>query len=675
MRHRAASLHRTLLIAAGIVGGIAVVAMVGVGLMTDATARELASYHREVRIEERIADRLMEATYAQRSAAIEYAQAPHAAIEARFRARGQEAYAAVREYLLLPMPLEARLQVERVKEAHERFEVQANRAFEATEADRRAAVSAIFSQENEFARTLNAFVAARDAQHAAFTEENEQRLARLQAITIVLALGVVLMLLLAAYLLRRIVLRPLKEFERAARALGAGDTNVRVPVQAFSEFATVADSFNQMAVSLRDSHKLLEERNRALLQAMDELRRTQHDLVQHEKLSAMGEMLAGLAHELNNPLAAILASAEVLQVEMEELARAQGDDARRLSRELAMPLVKETRRARDLVRNLLNLSRRSGGEARRVQLADAVRDAASLRNSAFAQRGKGLDVCVPDDLFVLVDPIRLQVALVNLFNNALDALVERGTRVQVNAHRQGDEVILIVEDDGTGFTEPERVLEPFYTTKPVGKGTGLGLALVHRFIQDAGGSVKVENAPHGGAVIRLALPFAPEHGSPTRRSATPAYAPLVAEPIASGNPGALLQEFATSGGRKPLVLVVDDEEAMRIVQSRLLRRMGADVLLAESGIAAQQLLHARTVDLVISDVRMPGECDGPGLIRWMRDHFPRLAESAFLMTGDLQLSAFDDLRISADRLLPKPFDLAEYVERVGGALEDALNTA
>lgn len=648
---RPTSLQRTILVAAVGIGGISMVAMMTTVLMTVATARELAANSRAASAEERIADRLVEATNGQRDAAFEFAQSRDPASAARFRLHGREAYQAVRQYLFLPMPLDARLLVERMKEAHERFEVQANRAFEMTSGDRRPMYAAIMQQTVELSRAVSAFARARDVQRDLVTAHSEARLTRLKAITFALALLLLVVLIVAAWLLRRVVLRPLADFERAARTLAAGDDSARVPEQSFREFATVADSFNQMAGNLR---------------------RTQRDLVQHEKLSAMGEMLAGLAHELNNPLAAILASAEVLEAELGDPAAATLEP-RRLASELATPMVREARRARDLVRNLLNLSRRSGGDAQAVDVGATARDAAALRESAFAHRSKRLDIHVPDGLVVMADPIRLQVALVNLINNGLDAVMERGSTVTVSARRVGESVEIVVQDDGPGFRDPLRALEPFYTTKEVGRGTGLGLALVHRFVHDASGTVVIANAPDGGAILRMTLPApasAPQ-GPPTgdATSVIPASkgaGVAVAKARISVTPSG-------ARGRKPLVLVVDDEESMRVVQSRLLGRMGAEVLLAESGAAAQQLLRERPVDLVIADVRMPGECDGPGLIRWMRERFPRLAESAFLVSGELQLSDKDRV-VSIERILPKPFDLADYVDRIGSALRLVANS-
>lgn len=673
---RPATLQGTLLAFATGLGALAVGAMIFTAYMTTTAARELAARGREAMVEERIADRLVEATHAQRAAAFLFIQSREPAAAEEFRARGREFYAAVREYLFLALPLRARLRVERVREAHERFEVVALRAFELAREDERPGFSGIVRQADILSGELRQFQAMRDHDQAEFTAMREARMARLQQGSVVLALLVAAAVMAGVLLLRRIVLRPLGDFERAARRLGEGDDTAQVPPQSFAEFAMAAESFNQMAARLH---------------------RTRRDLIQHEKLSAMGEMLAGLAHELNNPLAAILASAEVLEVELAEGAK-RGADAD-VAVDMAAQLSREARRARALVRNLLNLSRRSEGEVQRVDVGAIIREAVMLREPAFARAGKAIEVPVPDPVYAMVEATRLEVALVNLLNNALDALSECGSGVTVSAYRVADPaaaapggathwIEISVTDDGPGLTDPDRIFEPFYTTKPVGKGTGLGLALVHRFVHDMGGSVRAVNGETGGASIVLRLPEAPRLESPAtggavlREDAPPApsdRAPLDALEVAS--PGARITTGAAplnvapaplaAHGRRPRVLVVDDEAAMRRVQARVLERMGVDVRLADSATAAQRLLLREPVDLVISDLKMPGEMDGLGLVQWMRRERPRLAESAFIMTGDIQMAGISEVGIPSDRVLGKPFDLADYVERVGRALSSA----
>ena len=643
------TLQGTLLTFAGVLGALAMAAMIVTVLMAATTARELAAFGRTAITEERIGNRLVDAAHSQRAAAFMFIQSRDPAAAEEFRARGRDFYAAVREYLFREMPLEARLRVERVREAHERFEVVALRSFELALEDGRPGFGSIVRAAEQLSSELQQFQAMRDRDRSQFTAMREARLARMQWVALALALLVAFGLAAGLFMLRRVVLRPLRDFERAARRLGEGDETAQVPHQAFAEFAMVGDSFNQMA---------------------DNLQRTRRDLVQHEKLSAMGQMLAGLAHELNNPLAAILATAEVLELELGDRANgAAGDDP---GVALATQLTREARRARDLVRNLLNLSRRSDGVMLRVDVGAIVREAVQLRAPAFAGREKAIRVQVTEPLYVIVEPIRLEVALVNLLNNALDALGERGTGVTLSARRiaQGDTslVEIAVTDDGPGFAHPDRVFEPFYTTKPVGQGTGLGLALVHRFVQDAGGRVRASNVASGGASVVMTL----EEAAPVPRGQTPPTG------LASGSLSAARVVPPTMSPlqqRRPVVLVVDDEEAMRQVQVRMLQRIGLEVITAESGVTARRLLEQQPVDLVISDVRMPGELDGVGLIRWLRHARPQLAESAFIMTGDINLGGIAELGIPSDRVLAKPFDMADYVQRVVSALAQGADGA
>ncbi|MEP7001249.1 MAG: ATP-binding protein, partial [bacterium] len=381
---------------------------------------------------------------------------------------------------------------------------------------------------------------------------------------------------------------------------------------------------------------------------------TQEELVQHEKLSAMGQMLAGLAHELNNPLGGILGMAECLRAELSESPHAA---TRAMGPELAEPLEREARRANSLVRSLLSFARKPGGTLESVGLAAAVSTAVGLRAHAFAQAGKTLHVNVSPSLTVLADAQKLQHAVVNVVNNALDAVVANGGEgLIIHACDDGDDFVRIeFDDDGTGIEDVNNAFTPFYTTKATGKGTGLGLPLVRRFVNEFGGTVAASNLPKGGARITLKL---------CRGAAVDHDEPVVAPP-----PLALLPAPTPAGGEgRQRVLVVDDEPSIREIQRRLLTRAGLDVLVASGGVEARDILLREHVDLVVSDLRMPGEMDGYALLEWMERERPALSETALLATGDVTGTASIALPVPEERILSKPFDGAEFVRRVRAAL-------
>jgi two-component system NtrC family sensor kinase len=412
--------------------------------------------------------------------------------------------------------------------------------------------------------------------------------------------------------------------------------------------------------------------NRELREALDHLRTTQEELVQHEKLSAMGQMLAGLAHELNNPLAGVLGMAELLR---DELTASRDVGVRRLATELALPLASEAKRARDLVRNLLSFARKPSETLEPVALSSAVGIAIGLRSSAYAQAGKSIETNVASSLYVRAETQKLQHVIVNLVNNALDAMTDHGTTLRISAFvDDADRVHLCFDDEGHGFADAHAAFEPFYTTKPTERGTGLGLTLTRKFVQEFGGSVIAENRAEGGARVTIVLRRVPAPEEDVRD--TPTHACALAAPTTGISFDDLSPPARSSGERRvrPRVLVVDDEASLRELQRRFLHREGFDVLLACNGEEARQLLSVEDVDLVISDLRMPGKTDGHGLIAWIEEHRSHLADHILVVTGDLiGLPSSTASEISPDRVLSKPFTRDEYVERVRAALDYLSN--
>lgn len=603
--------------------------------------------------EDSLADSLVATVDRQRLAAVHYVRTPNAELIEEFESRGQETYDIVRQYLFLPMPLASRVQIEEIKEVHEGFEVAARQAFSLVSMDpaaARTASEAVAARAREMADAVQRFVATRRSQHAALRAELTASLASHRRASVALAVAVLVIALLLAHFLRLMVLRPLEDLGATLARLGAGEASARVSAgQRFSEFALVADAFNRMADAMEQSRHLIEQKNQALTAALNDLRHAQTELVQREKLSAVGEMLAGLAHELNNPLAAVMTGAESMQV---ELAEAKDPAVRRLADELAQPVVSAALRARDLVRNLLRFSRQSEGGQGPVELGQAVMVAIGLRKHAFRQAGKQVTSEILNGVYVLGDSQKLQHIFLNLIGNALDALTDGGgSGVRIRARFEGvDWVEVAIEDDGPGFADPTRAFQPFYTTKAVGKGTGLGLAIVHRFVHECAGTIRIENQVDGGARIILRLR---------------AMAPMPLQ-ITSATPEPA-RPVSVRGG--PTVLVVEDEHALRNMQERMLKRLGVNVILVENGAAARDLLLTRSVDLVISDLRMPGEMDGFALLKWLRAERPGLAETALVVSGDLESADLVDRGVDPMRLIAKPFERDDYLRRVAAALD------
>jgi signal transduction histidine kinase/ActR/RegA family two-component response regulator len=665
------TLRRTLFVSGLLILIAAVAAMLGAVTMAmsqrDAVERDSDAFM----VEQRIADQIVALNYEQQLAAYRFLQRPDTLYLIAFRTRGEQAYREMRGYLFHELSPEARLQVESIKEAQQQFEVAAERAFDlARHGQPEAALRRLAGMDQravELDAAVQRFLRARSYQRNDFRKEHEARARQFQFTLMVIVAALVCLVLVVFGVLRRRVIVPLDHLATAARRLGDGDTTARVPSQFFAEFDTVATGFNQMADRVQESRERDVAQNTELRETLTHLRTTQEELVQHEKLSAMGQMLAGLAHELNNPLAGVLGMAELLR---DELSTSHEPRVRRLALDLALPLASEAARARDLVRSLLSFARKSGGRLGAIALFANTKVAVGLRSAAFAQAGKKIEIDIPPTLYVEAETQKLQHVIVNVVNNALDAMTsERGTTLRIRAYvASGGSVHLVFEDDGPGFANLRSAFEPFYTTKPAERGTGLGLTLAQKFVHEFGGSVVAENRDEGGARVTIVLRHAPaptsdENGAITARpEVAPPNAEVVADDVTS-------RASERNGVARPRVLVVDDEPSLRQIQRRLLAFENVDVLLAANGEEARSILAAESVDLVISDLRMPGAIDGRGLIAWIEENQPHLSERIMIVTGDLGgLSTDDATGIPPERVLAKPFTRDEYVSRVRAAL-------
>ena len=623
---------------------------------------------------QRNADQIVALTYRQQLEAYRYLQQPDAAHRDEFQRLGDDADAHMRRYLFQDLSPAARLQVERMKETHESFEITAQRAFDLAGRGDASGARARLVVVGERAATLDRYVTrflqARIAQRSARQQGYDALAARVRLGILLIGAGCLVLVALLSRRLHRQVLVPLEQLIAVAQRIRHGDADARVTPQRYAELRLVATAFNEMADGVQLSREATEIQNEELRQSLDQLQSTQEELVQHEKLSAMGQMLAGLAHELNNPLGAVLGMAQVLRA---ELAGSADESARRMDRELAEPIEREALRARSLVRSLLTFARKPSGTLEPVSLSASVSTAVGLRSHAYVMAGRTLQVNVPQSLHVLADVQKLLHSMVNLINNALDAMsAGQGTSLSISAFTEGDDVVrLDFDDDGPGFADPRAAFTPFYTTKPAEQGTGLGLSLVQKFVNEFGGSVSAVNRPGGGARVSLHL----------RRAAAPShdaaeFRPAMAESPAGSIPAAsVVQRQAPAGvdrgEAEPVrqrVLVVDDEPSLREVQRRLLMLEGLDVVVAAGAEEAREILAREPIDLVVSDLRMPGPIDGRGLLELLAREYPHLAARALLVTGDVSGAASAALPVPPERLISKPFARQEYVARVRAAL-------
>ncbi|MBI2215847.1 MAG: response regulator [Candidatus Rokubacteria bacterium] len=392
---------------------------------------------------------------------------------------------------------------------------------------------------------------------------------------------------------------------------------------------------------LKAAQRTVEEHARTLEAKVEE--RTQQ-LVQTEKIAVMGELLAGVAHELNNPIAVLLGHAKLLE-------RTPADPA---VRDRVAKIAHAAERCSRIVRNFLALARQRAPERRPVHLNVAVTQALDL--VAYPLRLDGVEVTLdlaPDLPVLSADTHQLQQVLVNLATNAHHAMREtpgpRRLSVATRADRERGIVVLEVADSGPGIPPEiqQRIFEPFFTTKPPGQGTGLGLSICRAMIEAHGGAIAVASQPGHGAVFQVQVPI---EGPPLIASAEPAEQATPHEPR--------------------LILVVDDEADVAEVLGDMLRNDGHTVAFAANGAIALDMVSTRAYDLVLCDVRMP-ELDGPGLYRELERRAPELRRRLVFITGDtLTVETREFLERTGVPSLEKPFDFTEVrraVQRAGGS--------
>jgi PAS domain S-box-containing protein len=427
------------------------------------------------------------------------------------------------------------------------------------------------------------------------------------------------------------------------RAIGVLDVGSRSP----REFSP-ADVNLLIAVGSQISsaieRTLLYEETR---QAYENLRHTQEQLLHSEKMAAVGQLIAGVAHELNNPLTAILGYSQLLS--------ASGQMGPQ-GLEYSDKLYKQAQRTHRIVQNLLSFSRQHKPERVPVQLNQALEDTLALRDYDLRMSNIRVHLDLAEDLpMTAADPHQLQQVFLNLVNNAVDAILEHSTDGDLWVRTGECEAGLFVEftDSGPGVKDASRVFDPFYTTKPVGKGTGLGLSICYGIVTEHGGTIRVKNVPPCGASFTIELPLQAA--------------------IAEKESGIRRQADAGKEGR---ILLVDHDQSVLEAVTAILRSRYHRVRTARDANEAQTLLEEQDFDVVVADLQGPGNGDGIKLRQWLEAKRPLLAQHMVLMRASAPASGSgEDAVPNGCPVLQKPFKAADLLALVDGMLAQADPTA
>jgi signal transduction histidine kinase len=410
------------------------------------------------------------------------------------------------------------------------------------------------------------------------------------------------------------------------------------------EWGSVVESFNAMLRRADLNLGRLKKQEMAL----------QSQLHQAQKMEAIGRLTSGVAHDFNNLLTIVLGNAEMLE---------DINDAK--VAKLVKPVIRAALRGSELTQRLLSFSRRGPQPTVAADLGALVTGLGVLLSHTLSETVE-LEFRACDDLWkAIVDPGQMENALLNLAFNAQHAMPRGGKLVieaknvsldadYVSRHsgaRQGDYVLIAARDTGSGIPPEvlEHVFEPFFTTKEAGKGSGLGLSMVHDFVEQSGGHVALESQLGEGTEIRLYLPRAKDPRSGIESAPSPS-------------------EILT--GDRQRVLVVEDDPDVRELTVAMLESLGYAVVATETGSAGLQILRDDSkLDVLLSDMVLPGGMSGVELIAEARRRLPGLR--VVLMSGYVD-SAVERPRLPADvALLPKPFDRHDLSLRLRASLNVA----
>jgi PAS domain S-box-containing protein len=366
-----------------------------------------------------------------------------------------------------------------------------------------------------------------------------------------------------------------------------------------------------------------------------------------EKLSALGQLIAGVAHELNNPLAVVMGCSQIM-------ARREGVDAR--TKGDVQRILHESERASKIVRDLLSFAHPCDPQKTAVNINHLAASVIETQESNIQAADIRMEQRLASDLpNTMADHDQIEQVLINLIGNAVYVL---GTRpkprtLTISTEESGNYIRIIVADNGPGVSKDVigQIFDPFFTTKPLGKGTGLGLTISNTIIQEHRGKLLVENQPTGGAKFIVELPIVQCVTTAPADQAPPEAKPLAAD------------------SAKRSALIVDDEPGIVAVLSEIVSGIGYDVTTATNGVEAMERITSGTYDVILCDMRMPN-MDGVKLFETLKKENEVLAHRIVFVTGDTvspDTRAF--LKSTGNRWLSKPFKIEEVIDIVNNMVE------
>jgi signal transduction histidine kinase/ActR/RegA family two-component response regulator len=417
--------------------------------------------------------------------------------------------------------------------------------------------------------------------------------------------------------MNRWIIRPIQHLVLATEKIAQGNLDIEVPIKANDEIGDLGKAFNKMTGDLSDyrtqiegNRKLLED---TLKERTRELQKTYDQLLQSSKMAAIGTLAAGISHDFNNILFAIIGNLELLKLDLK--------DNQELYH-LAETIEKSAQRAAGLTKELLNFSKSAKNVSASINLNDTVNEVFGLLKRT-VEKMIDIKTNLASDLWMIDgDPAQIYQIILNICINAKEAIIEQGTgELQIETvnkefsdkdiafypqSRPGKYIMVSIADTGTGMDNSvmQRIFDPFFTTKPVGKGIGLGLSVTFGIVKSHGGFINVYSEKGKGSIFKI-------------------YLPVSKKQSINSNMEIKTDELLSKG--VGTILIVDDEDTIRIMLKTILEKFGYTVFDAADGKKAAELYQQRKdeIDMVILDLVMPG-WSGVDTLKVLKQHNPKV---------------------------------------------------
>ncbi|MBI1870458.1 MAG: response regulator [Chlamydiae bacterium] len=474
-----------------------------------------------------------------------------------------------------------------------------------------------------------------------------QSVLRIQKAIGMITLLVAFVGILITIILVQLIIRPIQRLVYGTRQIARGDLTYEVKVYSRDEIGELASSFNQMTLFLRKSRDQVEEYRKNLEQMVEErtrqLKETEAELIRSEKFAAIGELITGITHELNNKLTPILGYVQIFK------AMKTND---KLSK--YMEIIEESAlAAKKIVESLLKFSRTTPPQKIYYNLNETMEGTLLLVEPDIRKNNillkKTLDPQLP---MTMSDPSLISQAFLNILNNACQAMEEKGGKLTIQSYQKNEKIFFSIQDTGVGIPKENlmRIFDPFFSTKEVGKGTGLGLSISYGIIQSHEGNIHVESQSKEGSTFIIELPIKAPDQISTRTPIPPKRRRI---------------------SKKGKILIIEDDPSVQTLLTDLLRNRH-EVTTAMDGQEGKKIIEKTKFDLYLVDLRMP-YMNGKELYEWIKTACPSEKEKVIFITGDTHDKKTQIFLSEADRPhLSKPFQMESLENLIWQILEKKL---